>query len=46
MKATTTMMRVAIVAACLIISPLARAQDAPQVTQLTDHVYTVFLGVL
>ncbi len=44
MKATTTMMRVAIVAACLIISPLARAQDAPQVTQLTDHVYTVFWG--
>ncbi|MGB2028088.1 MAG: MBL fold metallo-hydrolase [Candidatus Puniceispirillaceae bacterium] len=44
MNVKTTMMRVVMIAACLILSPLARAQDAPQVTRLTDNVHTVFWG--
>ena len=44
MHIKTPMMRAVMIAACLIMSPLARAQDAPQVTQLTDHVHTVFWG--
>ena len=31
-------------AAFLVLSPLAAAQDAPQVTKLTNHVYSVFWG--
>lgn len=40
----TAMLRVVLIVASLMMSPFARAQDAPQVTQLTNHVHTVFWG--
>lgn len=44
MKTQSSMMRLVMMAVFLIMSPVAGAQDAPRVTQLTDHVHTVFWG--
>ncbi len=44
MTISGTMTRAVALAAFLILSPLAAAQDAPQVTKLTNHVYSVFWG--
>ncbi|MEK9936891.1 MAG: MBL fold metallo-hydrolase, partial [Rhodobiaceae bacterium] len=44
MKTQSSMKRLVMMAVFLIMSPVAGAQDAPRVTQLTDHVHTVFWG--
>ena len=44
MTISRTMARAVALVACLVLSPLAVAQDAAQVTKLSNHVYSVYWG--